>query len=391
MKKTLISVAVLSLMATPLVITSAQAQTSSTSIYGTLDNGMRYSKNAGHDNLGNAKDGRLSNNSGGLSGSHLGFMGQEDLGQGTHTIFKLEAGINTNSGELNSSSDGKFYGKKSENKSMFGRQAYLGLSNQTFGSMTMGRQHTVSYDVIKNFDPSNNLNQHQTIHHLSGYSDSKNHHNRSDATIKYEYSFANVRTLASYKPGTQVGSISNGSEMAIGMQHQNKQWGIGASYTEIGIAKIVDTAPSHAQALGKTKIFNVAGEYKMHRLKLRTGISHSKLPEVKVGAIFKHPQLSIPHKDQIGSSIFVAAWGLQYELTPRVELSLAKYTKLTHQSSNDVLMDKDRRVVMSGLYKLSKRTDIYSIVDWHSNRAGVSETNRSKNQQSISAGLRHRF
>jgi predicted porin len=179
--------------------------------------------------------------------------------------------------------------------------------------------------------------------------------------------------------------------MAIGMQHQNRQWGIGASYTEIGIAKIVDTAPSHAQALGKTKILNVAGEYKMDRLKLRTGISHSKLPEVKVGSIFKHPQLTIPDKDQVASSIFVAAWGLQYELTPRVELSLAKYTKLTHQSNNDVLMDKDRRVVMSGLYKLSKRTDIYSIVDWHSNRAGVSETNRSKNQQSISAGLRHRF
>jgi predicted porin len=129
----------------------------------------------------------------------------------------------------------------------------------------------------------------------------------------------------------------------------------------------------------------------MDRLTIRTGISHSKLPEVKVGAIFKHPQLAIPHKDQIGSSIFVAAWGLQYELTPRVQLGLAQYTKLTHQSKNDVLMDKDRKVVMSGLYKLSKRTDIYSIVDWHSNRSGVSETNRSKNQQSISAGLRHRF
>jgi predicted porin len=391
MKKTLISVAVLSTITAPLVITSAQAQTAHTSIYGMIDSGMRFTKNSGHDHLNNSKQNRLTNNSGGLSGSHFGLMGLEDLGQGTSVMFKLEAGMNISSGELNSLSDAKVHGKKSENKSLFGRQAYLGLSNRHFGSMTMGRQHTVSYDAIKNFDPSNNINQQQTIHYLSGYSNFKNNHNRSDDTIKYQHQLAQVNVLASYKSGNQVGSVTHGSEMAVGMKYQNNQWGMGASYTEIGIAKIVDTAPSHAQALGKTKILNLAGEYKIDRLKFRTGISHSKLPEVKVGAIFNHPPLAIPHKDQIGSSIFVAAWGLQYELTPRVDLGLANYTKLTHQSKNGVLVDKDRRVVMSGLYKLSKRTDIYSIVDWHSNRAGVSETNRSKNQQSISAGLRHRF
>ena len=95
MKKTLISVAVLSIMTAPLSITSAQAQHSSTSLYGALDNGIRWSNKVGQDNLGNAKQSRLGMNTGGLSGSHLGFKGQEDLGQGALTFFKFEAGIST--------------------------------------------------------------------------------------------------------------------------------------------------------------------------------------------------------------------------------------------------------------------------------------------------------
>jgi len=126
-------------------------------------------------------------------------------------------------------------------------------------------------------------------------------------------------------------------------------------------------------------------------LKLKAGISQTKLPELKSGAILKHPQLTIPNKDQVGSTVFVSAWGVQYDLNPKVELGLALYTKLQHQSKTYALLDKDKRTVLSSIYKLSKRTDIYGVMDWHSNRAGVSETNKSKNQQSITAGLRHRF
>jgi len=391
MKKTLISVAVLSLFTAPLVTTSVQAQTNSPSIYGTIDSGMRYSNKVGHDHLGNSKGNRLSANSGGLSGSHLGFRGHEDLGQGTAILFNLEAGINLGTGESNSSSDTKVYGKKSENRSLFGRQAYLGIGDQQFGRLTMGRQYTVSYDVIKEFDPTNNMSQHQTIHHLSGYADLKNNHNRSDNTIKYRQRLAKIMTLASYKSGNQVGSMTNGSEMAVGMIYRNSLWGIGASYTEIGVTKIQDTAAASSQALGKTQIYNLAGEYKLDRLKLKAGISQTKLPELKSGAILKHPQLTIPNKDQVGSTVFVSAWGVQYDLNPKVELGLALYTKLQHQSKTYALLDKDKRTVLSSIYKLSKRTDIYGVMDWHSNRAGVSETNKSKNQQSITAGLRHRF
>jgi predicted porin len=79
MKKSLISVAVMSLMASPLVIKSVQAQ-SNVTIYGTVDAGMRVQNHAGKDQLGNSKDSQLSANSVGLSAPHLGFKGEENLG-----------------------------------------------------------------------------------------------------------------------------------------------------------------------------------------------------------------------------------------------------------------------------------------------------------------------
>ena len=391
MKKTLISVAVLSIMTAPLSITSAQAQNSSTSLYGALDNGIRWSNKAGQDHLGNTKQSRTSINTGGLSGSHLGFKGQENLGQGALTFFKLEAGINLNTGESNSSSDSKIYGKKTESKSLFGRQAYLGLGHQALGYLTMGRQYTVSYDAVKDFDPSNNISQHQAIHYLSGYADLKNNHNRSDATFKYTHQLNQVTTLASYKPGNQVGSMTHGSEFAMGLKYKNSMWGVGASMTEIGVSKMQDTAHTHHQSLGKTRIINLAGEYKIDRLKLKAGISRTSIPAMTSGAVLKHPQLMIPQKDQVASFLTVAAWGVQYDLTHQVALNLSHYAQLHQQRQGDVLLGKDKRTVMSAIYQLSKRTDLYGLLEWHSNRAGVSENNKSKNQQSVTAGLRHRF
>ena len=59
MKKSLISVAVMSLMASPLVIKSVQAQ-SNVTIYGTVDAGMRVQNHAGK-GLGAGDIGALAN------------------------------------------------------------------------------------------------------------------------------------------------------------------------------------------------------------------------------------------------------------------------------------------------------------------------------------------
>ena len=69
---------------------------------------------------------------GGIHGSRWGFIGKEDLGGGLQAIFQLESGINLNSGAF------------AQGGTAFGRQAYVGLNSQQYGSLTFGRQ----YDMI---------------------------------------------------------------------------------------------------------------------------------------------------------------------------------------------------------------------------------------------------
>jgi predicted porin len=67
--------------------------------------------------------------SGGVSGSRLGFKGVEDLGGGMKGIFALEMGINADDG---TSGQGGI---------LFGRQAWVGVSTRG-GDATLGRQYS---------------------------------------------------------------------------------------------------------------------------------------------------------------------------------------------------------------------------------------------------------
>lgn len=126
------AVGVAALLATSAFAASAQTSpTSSVTIYGVIDMYVQYGKGQGT---------QTKIESGGVSGSRLGFKGSEDLGQGLKAIFQLESGINTDTGS---------YG---QGGLAFGRQAYVGLSS-TLGTLSLGRQYVPLYSVLDSFDP----------------------------------------------------------------------------------------------------------------------------------------------------------------------------------------------------------------------------------------------
>ncbi len=102
----------------------AHAQ-SSVTLYGTIDTSITYVRNAdGGKNLW-----ALGNSSAGnLSSSRWGLKGSEDLAGGLAAIFQLENGFNPSTGGLGQGSR------------MFGRQTYVGLTSNRYGSITLGRQ-----------------------------------------------------------------------------------------------------------------------------------------------------------------------------------------------------------------------------------------------------------
>lgn len=111
-----------SLLAAPL----AHAQ-SQVTIYGRVDAGIDITSSAS----GSFK--RVV--SGGVQGSRLGFVGTEDLGGGLRAMFRLEQGFNADDGTLG------------QGGRIFGREASVGLSSSTFGTVSLGRLPTPYYST----------------------------------------------------------------------------------------------------------------------------------------------------------------------------------------------------------------------------------------------------
>ena len=94
-------------------------------VYGVLDVGMDYGKAGSFSQVRQL--------SGGLVGSRLGFRGTEDLGGGLSAVFRLESGINADTGTF------------AQGGRAFGREATLGLSSKDWGTIRLGRMGSTFY------------------------------------------------------------------------------------------------------------------------------------------------------------------------------------------------------------------------------------------------------
>ena len=127
MKKSLLALAVLGAFAG---VASAQ---SSVTLSGTLDAGVRYTKNDGQGR-------RLSMENSGLNSSQLVFSGKEDLGAGLYAGFVLNAQLIQSQGTAGLS--GKLFNRR-ETVSLWGN----------FGEIRLGRDYTPTFWNNTLFDP----------------------------------------------------------------------------------------------------------------------------------------------------------------------------------------------------------------------------------------------
>jgi predicted porin len=117
-------------------VVAPEAQSSSLKIYGVADIALAQYSTSG--------ESKTAMHAGG-SGSRIGFLASERLGQGWTVNARLEAGVNMDTG-TSSSTNG------SANR-VFGRQAYVELENRQFGSLRLGRQQGPTYDFFPTYDP----------------------------------------------------------------------------------------------------------------------------------------------------------------------------------------------------------------------------------------------
>jgi predicted porin len=112
---------------------AAQAQ-SSVTLYGVADVFVQFLNNGGKQSW--------SERSGGSMPSRFGIKGSEDLGGGLKAAFTLENGFNVNNGTAFSDTSMLFY-----------RQAWVGLIDQKYGTLTLGRQYQPTFWALYPGDP----------------------------------------------------------------------------------------------------------------------------------------------------------------------------------------------------------------------------------------------
>lgn len=101
----------------------------SVTLYGLVSTGMGYVSNAGGQRAWEQVSGANQNN-------RWGFNIKEDLGGGLGVVARLESGFSGTNGTA------------SQNGRLFGREASVGLTDKTWGTLTMGRQYDATWDYI---------------------------------------------------------------------------------------------------------------------------------------------------------------------------------------------------------------------------------------------------
>ncbi|ANA33219.1 Outer membrane porin protein [Ralstonia mannitolilytica] len=376
MKKSAILVAVGALFAG-----SAYAQ-SSVTLYGIVDATIHYTTNANAN--GNSL---LALDNGAVSNSRWGLKGNEDLGGGNKALFVLESGFDPDTGRGNGGA-------------LFNRQAFVGLSNSSMGTVTLGRQYNFGFTMGGNFDPlgvGNYLENSWVYYGVTGL--------RTSNMLKYEGKWNGLYVGAGYGFGEKAGSAADnrymggaisyefGPAMIGGFYQQqqdstpagNKQkvWGVGGNYT-IGPAKLFLGYINSSDGTGCVSASTCAGDNSTFGLNLY-GIAAGA--GTAPGATKR--------KDHIGLG------GVTYQVTPALALTGAFYydsiSNAALASGND---GKRYTGVLLAEYSLSKRTQLYGTVAYDKVKDAAAPElpggtangqNGKTNQVGVGLGIRHIF
>ncbi|MFM0739348.1 porin [Paraburkholderia xenovorans] len=392
MKKTLLAAAVLGSLSI-----SAHAQ-SSVTLYGLIDAGISY---VNHARAGTSHDKLFKYDDGVASGTRWGLRGTEDLGGGLKALFVLENGFSTANGAAG------------QGGAMFGRQAFVGLSQNGVGSLTFGRQYSFSTDFLGgNYSTGSQTAAGNYAYHINDVDQLTSSRinnavkftsaNFSGFTFGALYGFSNQAGAFAGAPatGTAAAPVAGSSRAySFGANYANGPFSVGAAYTDIRYPN--QAVPTFSTTLANVPAANVAtGNIR----DLRTfGIgSRYAIGAATLWALYTNTRFEAIS----GAASTFTAYdvGAKYSFTAALNVG-AGYTYMHlsnatkgHWNQADLSVD----------YSLSKRTDVYALGIYQiaSGRNGTQDVQAqigsntsffgpsgqgADNQLAFRVGIRHRF
>ncbi|OAJ56911.1 porin [Paraburkholderia ginsengiterrae] len=348
------------------VAAGAQAQ-SSVTLYGSLDAGVGYVSNLHGGRTFIAEQGTF-------QADRWGLTGTEDLGGGLKTVFKLESGFSTISGAMSSPG------------TLFNRQAYVGLSDDRFGTFTLGRQTDFHFEMLGPLSTAQSLGDFSAFHpgNVDGLGN----------TVPVEWSnalkfrsqnFAGVTFGAMYG-FTNTTSSTAGRSISFGATYANGPVKLAAAYSEYH-----DRTLNLASGLGLTSFegVNLTGGTPFVADSVRNaGVGGS----YQLGRFLLHALVTQVRIERHGQTenYRTADGGVNFQLAPDYQIDAGAWT-------TTLAGKRWTQLTVANVYSLSKRTQLYAdlMVEQASSGAiantigiGASSSNR---QTVVLAGIHHLF
>ncbi|WP_246174436.1 porin [Pandoraea terrigena] len=363
---------------------AAHAQ-SSVDLYGIVMSGVIWTNNvAGGKSTGMAE-----------GPSRWGLRGQEDLGGGMKTVFRLESGFAPSTGQ-------SFQGGR-----LFGRQAYVGLSDGSWGTITLGRQYDFAADWLAQTSAPYRWNGYFAH---PGDNDNFNYQFRVNNSAKYVSSnLQGLQLGAMYSLGGVAGSFGNQSAMSFGAKYENGPVKVQAAYfhmnhpalaaaegnwSTILFPQVSATSPLHNNGLNPSSmdVYGIGGTYQFDKTTLGLLWSHSDYR--KLGDAADRLSEANVRFDNIEANV-------AYSVTPQIQL-VGAYTYTVGKVSQTGFAPQYHQINAGVNYFLSKRTILYlagiyqraagDATNANIECAGSScEASSSKNQVSVLSGIFHAF
>ncbi len=318
--------------------TGAMAQNSVT-LYGVVDNAFAYSSNQrGHSNFYMSQ--------GNLQASKFGLLGAEELGGGTKAIFRLESGFNSLTGAQSSAGV------------IFNRQAYVGLSNDRYGTVTLGRQYTPYFNMVGALGPTGVLTGATGAH--PGDLDALDTTLRFNNSIAYASpTIAGLSFGAQYGLGGVPGSVTNGSNFSAALRYDYQAFSVAAGYVKL---KDITTSQSLGSFAVNSPVNNGYASASSTQM-IAAAARYNFTPDLMVGVNYSNVQYAPGSHSLFASEAVFNTYGAiaTYRFTPSVIAGIGySYTRASKANGIDDPAQY-HQISLEQTYSLSKRTTLYAL------------------------------
>jgi predicted porin len=387
MKKTLLAAALLAGFA------GAASAQSSVTLYGLMDGGLRYNK-VSRDNAPGASSFGMAY--GQQSGNRFGLRGVENIGGGSRVTFQLENGFEFGNGTMQ------------QGGRIFGRQAWVGVENNSWGYVRIGRQTNFATEYvgipvdpfgtgfgqlnmgaafgIANTDRISNTIKYQTPV-MSGF----------QAGIGYSFSTGNSAFYTKAAGGGTSGSgynfvtNDNARQLTLGAKYANGPIYVAASYDKIYAAQGTGAVSRDASISS----WNISGTYDFKVVKLAAGYGQTRDGAVLGQGTGVSGAGSFSNLGGSGDLIFAPSVGTNsYIVGATVPVNpvsrvLLSWTMLTPNTNMKDLYNAQNQSAynIAYTYDFTKRTNVYALFGYMQN-VGTVDTVKST---LVGVGLRHQF